>query len=145
MGGQEMIKQVICLFHCVENALLPPLPKIFGIVHQKDKRHKGFLLFCFVFVEIKEKVQVPHLLWYQGKDGQTELPVRIKRWNKIVIQWRECIGVGGKVGTCRNVGQSVRLFIRQRVGVGANPPNSREWEIQGMPRIYRTWGSLGLT
>lgn len=47
--------------------------------------------------------------------------------------------------TYRSVAEGVRLFIRQCARFGVNLQDSKERELQLMPRIHRTWGSLGLT
>lgn len=142
--GQRSYRTAVLIFSfcCVENALLSPLPKVFMIVYHKDKRHVGFLLFCFVFVEIKERIQIPHVLGYQGRDGQKELSVRINMQSKIVLQWRESEGMRGEPA---DAWQRVRDCLYNCARFGDNPQGPKQLELQLMPRIHRTWGSLGLT
>lgn len=63
-----MIKQVICLFHCVENALLPPLPKIFVLSTTKTKGMKDFYYF------------VLYLLKSKREPSSTSIVIQGQRW-----------------------------------------------------------------
>lgn len=113
-GGQEGIRMgiLIWLFYCAENDLLSPFPKYSLLSSTKTKDIYGFVVFCSVVRKIKEIIQVPHLLWYQGREELTELLLEsICRVSS--IWWRENAGVRGDSGTCRNLVEGRRLFTWQ--------------------------------